>query len=255
MTVSPERFLESVANDSLALANAARKGLDAPVPSCPGWTVNDVLIHLGGIHQQKVFVARERVSEREFEVTPPDGDPVDWFVDGSKKLVEALAATDAAEPCWTWFKPDQTMGFWFRRMAQETLIHRVDVELANGPVTDVPADIAEDGIDEALTVSIAGAPAWAEITSLDSAIKLDTGGRSWTLDNATWSGTTRSGRQVSDTPAVLLVDDDRDTDCTVRGSAPAIDLWLWGRGGTEELEITGDAALADRLRQVAASKT
>ena len=41
------------------------------------------------------------------------------------------------------------MGFWFRRMAHETVIHRVDAELAAGlPTAHVPDDLAIDGIDE-----------------------------------------------------------------------------------------------------------
>ena len=43
------------------------------------------------------------------------------------------------------------MRFWIRRMAQETVIHRVDAELALGePFAPIPDDLALDGIDEVL---------------------------------------------------------------------------------------------------------
>jgi hypothetical protein len=41
-------------------------------------------------------------------------------------------------------------------MAPETVIHRIDAELAARlPVTSVPADLAADGVDEVLTVMLA----------------------------------------------------------------------------------------------------
>jgi len=32
-------------------AAAGRAGLDAPVPTCPGWLVRDLLSHAGGVHR------------------------------------------------------------------------------------------------------------------------------------------------------------------------------------------------------------
>ena len=45
------------------------------------------------------------------------------------------ARFDPAAPSWTWWPDDQTAGFWLRRMAQETAVHRVDVELPLGATT------------------------------------------------------------------------------------------------------------------------
>src|SRR5215467_3594765 len=45
-------YLDAITRESGALADAAeRAGLDAPVPSCPDWTVADLLVHLGGVQQ------------------------------------------------------------------------------------------------------------------------------------------------------------------------------------------------------------
>jgi hypothetical protein len=52
-------------------------------------------------------------------------------------------------------RPDQTVGFWIRRMAQETVVHRVDAELAAEVAPGaIPDDIALDGIDEFLIAFI-----------------------------------------------------------------------------------------------------
>src|SRR5258707_13109966 len=49
-------------------------------------------------------------------------------------------------------------------MAQETVIHRIDAELAAGlPVTPVPDDLAADGVDEVLKRMLAyGSGTWPE---------------------------------------------------------------------------------------------
>lgn len=32
-------------------ANATSSGLDSAVPTCPGWTVRDLVVHQGGVHR------------------------------------------------------------------------------------------------------------------------------------------------------------------------------------------------------------
>jgi len=52
--------------------------------------------------------------------------------------------------------PDRTVGFWIKRMAQETVIYRIDAELATRQtVASVPDELALDGIDERLKVFVA----------------------------------------------------------------------------------------------------
>ena len=66
-------------------------------------------------------------------------------------LTSKFAARRPEEQAYTWYSPDQRVGFWIRRMAQETVIHRVDAELADGELlAAIPADLAADGIDELL---------------------------------------------------------------------------------------------------------
>ena len=71
-------------------------------------------------------------------------------------LPEESTTRNPAAPGGTWYKPDPTVGFWFRRMAQETVIHRIDAELGAGAsIAPAPDDLAVDGIDELLKVFIA----------------------------------------------------------------------------------------------------
>lgn len=78
------------------------------------------------------------------------------------ELRAEFSVREPDSPTPTWFAADQTVAFWIRRMAQETVVHRIDAELAAGlPVTAVPEDLAIDGIDEVLNRMLAfGSVAW-----------------------------------------------------------------------------------------------
>ena len=253
MPPTAKQFLHAIEDDSKALCAAAQRGLDVSVPSCPGWTVRDVVIHTGNLHRQKVTVLKEGLTDSDFNRAEPVGDLLDWFSEGYGLLLNALRSVDPAIGMWSWYQPDQTAGFWYRRMAHETLIHRVDAELAHGAVTNVDPVLAEDGIDEALVVFISGYPAWATPEPGTATIRLSTPTRHWSLRAATFSGTTRSGRVISNMPAVILEPDVDKWDCEISGLSAALDLWLWGRGPLSDLEVIGNPEHAEMLRKIAAN--
>ncbi len=62
-------------------------------------------------------------------------------------LLEVLRDTDPGRPCWT-FAGERTAGFWRRRQALETVVHRVDAERVAADPTPLPEDLAEDGVAE-----------------------------------------------------------------------------------------------------------
>lgn len=78
------------------------------------------------------------------------GDFPDWLAAGAAEAVEVFAATDLDAPMWAW-GVDQHARFWVRRMLFETLVHRVDAQLALGLSPHVDRVLAVDGIDEFLT--------------------------------------------------------------------------------------------------------
>ena len=52
MSLDLNGYLAVLATEATALAAAAEEaGLDAPVPTCPGWTVNDLVLHIGEVHR------------------------------------------------------------------------------------------------------------------------------------------------------------------------------------------------------------
>ena len=129
----------------------------APVPTCPDWSLRDLVRHVGGVHRWATgFVRgcrtpaarrRPRAIRRGW---PEDAELVAWFADGHRALAEALASAPADLETWTFLEAPTPLAFWARRQAHETAIHRVDAESAGGDVTGFPSGFAVDGIDELL---------------------------------------------------------------------------------------------------------
>ena len=111
--------------------------LAAPVPSCPGWTLGDLVKHTGSVQRWFSVLLRGRIQEpprsRDVDLRLPAQDDgyVDWLAAGAAEAADAFAATDPDAPMWVW-GADPHARFWARRMLFETLLHRVDAELALG---------------------------------------------------------------------------------------------------------------------------
>lgn len=137
---------------------ARTTALDAPVPSCPGWTVGTLLAHLGRPYFWAEEVVRRRATGpldpstlRVERPADPAGLP-DWLAERGAGVLEALRGIDGDAEIWTW-GPDHHARFWARRMLHETVVHRGDLALAAGKGLEVAPEIAVDGIDELLANS------------------------------------------------------------------------------------------------------
>ncbi len=53
-------YLDALGRESTALATAARRDLTAPIPSCPGWTMTTLVMHLTGIYAHRIAIVRAR---------------------------------------------------------------------------------------------------------------------------------------------------------------------------------------------------
>jgi uncharacterized protein (TIGR03083 family) len=256
--VDSSRYLEWIRADGERLAAVAELGLDEPVPSCPGWTVADLVAHTGVVHRHKAQTISERWTDGQpAPVDPPAAGVLDWYRRGLDELLDTLAGHDPAEPVATWYPEDQSVGFWYRRMACETVVHRVDAELAHAVVTPIPSDLAADAVDEVLVVFMAGYPEWAAVERSDRIVRLEAvdSGAAWTLRYLTFSGTSpRTGTAYEAEPTFELVDDTEPA-TLVMGAAEDLLLFLWGRRSADGLSVSGDASILDDLRRVAADVT
>ena len=126
------------------------------VPSCPDWTLADLVAHLGEKQRWATAIVTRLPQKRIGLSAAEVGFPRDWaavpawFAEGAAALVDALGKADLDAPCYTW-GGEQNVRWWLRRQLHETVIHRADVELAvTGEVGEVDAAVAVDNIDEFL---------------------------------------------------------------------------------------------------------
>jgi uncharacterized protein (TIGR03083 family) len=246
--LSYDEYLAHIDADSHLLAAAAARGLEASVPGAPDWTVRDLVIHTGEVHIQKTeIVDRGLVDEWPTLVSLPDGaEPLEWYRAGADRMYRVLSKADPAAPAKTW-ADEQTVGFWIRRMAQETVVHRVDAEQAHGYESPIDPDLATDGVAELFEVFITGYPDWGEFTPDDAVVRVETGGRDWTVRLGRFVGT--KGDRDYDMSATVL-EEGAAADAVVSGDPDRVLLWMWGRAPLEDVTVDGDVALAHRLREV-----
>jgi uncharacterized protein (TIGR03083 family) len=242
--IDTQQYLDQLARNSERLADvAAHAGTDAAVPSCPGWTVAQLLDHcLSGDEWARTICEQGRAGSTE-RVLPADTDPalqgdalVQAFRDGARALVAELAAIDPDTPVWTFSSTNRTASFWQRRRANETAVHRYDAETAAGTPTPVDAALAVDGIDEFLTVFLPRLAGNFDAVG-DATIHLHC-----TDVDGEWLVARRDGEMT-------VTAEHAKGDVAARGGASELMLFLWGRVPADALEVFGDADLLGRFRQ------
>jgi uncharacterized protein (TIGR03083 family) len=250
------RFLECLAGDYGRIREISPGHLDSQVPTCPEWTVADLLRHLGAVYLHKSTTMQ---AGRRPQDWPPAGlndeEPVALLERAYAELVREFGQRGPEEVSETFFEPDQSVGFWVRRMAQETVIHRIDAELAVGvPVAAIPDDLAVDGVDELLKVFVAyDVEKWGDDYT---EVLGDSPGRSYAIntEGVSWVVGTSPGRfSVGGGPGMTVPSYVR-TDVTVSGTPEALLRWVWNRqspGEPSAVIIEGDPdALAEFRRCV-----
>jgi uncharacterized protein (TIGR03083 family) len=237
--MEPDAYLRHLRTDAGRMAALAERDLDAAVPPCPGWDVREVLSHTGAVYSHKVACMRHgrRPDDDEWQQGPSDGEPlVDWFRTRLDELVTELTERGPEAPAYTWYDAQQTVGFWYRRMAQETAVHRVDVESAFDEVTPVDDALAVDGIDEVLDEFL---------TYQAEDVGPDGPGRG-TVAVRTGSSIWRVTLRPDD---VELAREPGASDAVVSGESSELLLWLWGRRPDSAVSAEGDAELVAGFRE------
>jgi uncharacterized protein (TIGR03083 family) len=208
-----------IAQESASFLRAVTGNLGARVPSCPEWDVGDLTAHLASVQRfHALHVVRgvtDPPTERP-EVPEDDGELLVWFEEGTRLLLAALDVLPAEAPAWNWAPhTPQTVSFWPRRMALEAAVHRWDAETARQDASGFDVVVAEDGIDEVLTVFNASVPDGVLVRLTDS--------------ERTWGN--------AKTP-----------DAVLEGTASGVFLALWGRVPLSSLTTRGDESQVAALR-------
>lgn len=220
---------------------------DARVPTCPDWTADDLLWHLTEVQLFWAGVlATSALTEKQVEAVetakparPTQRDQtLALRATATESLLTQLARHSDPEPLWSWFEPDQTVGFTRRMQTYEATMHRVDAELAAGlPISQIEAEVAAGAVAHGIEAMWSWMPESAAYERLAIAefIAADTGDR-WLAELGRWRGSSQSGKPIEGPRAIRA----ESGTPTVTVGAPVVDLalWAWKRGGSAE--VSGD---------------
>jgi uncharacterized protein (TIGR03083 family) len=229
-------YLDTIRDRAAAAARAARLSTDAPVPSCPGWSVADLIRHLGGVYGWCSSIVQSG-SRTDYVAGPADlsgSALVDWFEAQARLVVATLTDADPDKDVWTFGLP-RTVRFWLRRQALETAMHCWDAQSAVGPADPFDSELATDGIDEFLDMM------------LPRVLRLLPG--TWTGQTIHLHRTDGDGEWLVRLGPDGAVDVERSHgkgDVAVRGPASDLLLWMINRASAGSLEVFGDGTLIDR---------
>jgi uncharacterized protein (TIGR03083 family) len=256
-----ERLRAYLDADFLRLRSAvAAADSGAAVPSCPGWTVDDLARHVAAVYLEKAESMRLGTASDNWQPAEPGSDPVKLLDETYASLVAQLDAPAVggyrpADATPTWYEPDQTVGFWIRRMAQETVIHRIDAELAAGlPVEPIPDDLALDGIDEVLKVFLAyNTVRWPEDFAAlldppeEGLVLVSSGQSDWAVQAARTGVSITDGVPSSTGPDVAV---------SISGEPAEVLRRLWGRAlPGDEVTLEGEAPLIAQFQALLVTAT
>jgi uncharacterized protein (TIGR03083 family) len=225
--------------DAMAKA-AGAVAASARIPTCPEWTMRDLVLHQGEVHRWATAhvtgtAGEPGADEQDFVgPLPSDEELVEWFRDGHGALVDALENAPADLDCWTFMKAPSPLAFWSRRQCHETAIHRADAESASGAITPFDPAVAADGIDELLTCFItrpksrlrSDVPRSLAVRTTDTA-------DAWVVRFSDHVDTERG---------------EGDADCTITAAASNLYLFVWNRLDRDAITVDGDASILDTWR-------
>ncbi|MER8045528.1 maleylpyruvate isomerase family mycothiol-dependent enzyme [Streptomyces sp. NPDC094032] len=216
-----------------------------PVPSCPGWTLADLVRHHGATHRWTEHLvrtgatARVRAQEVPLALPADPADHPDWLAASAQAALRALREAEPDAPVWS-YGSDPHVRFFPRRLLFEAIVHLADAGLALGR-EPVPVDpgTAADGIEEFLEnlpyFSWAAEPV-AQLGRDGASLRLtatDTG--------AAWTVTLGGGgfgwqRRAEGEPTA-----------SVEGTAADLLLLVYGRYAADDTRFTrsGDRTLLD----------
>jgi uncharacterized protein (TIGR03083 family) len=215
-----------------------------PVPTCPGWTVGDLIVHLGGTHRWATAIVsralqRNLPADEEATLLRAPTDPsalLPWFLLGAEEQVKALTAAPANLQAFKFLTgAPPARHFWARRQAHETTIHRVDMlaaRLGRMPSTAeaaVALQTALDGVDELVSGFVPRRSSRLRTTEPFTMVISPTDAvAGWTV-------------AVSDQPPVVSGDVDAAAQSVISGTSAALYLGLWNRGDDVAENGTVDA--------------
>lgn len=254
-------LLQLIEERSAAFRAAAMSApsLELKVPTCPEWTLLNLVQHLGGVHRfWATAVSAGPAADPPAESMPELAETAPWereallawSAESTQLLLDALREAGPDRGCWTWWGPSQspqTSGAVARHQVQEVTVHTYDAQVTLGAPEQLPDQAALDGVDEFLSTCCAWTAHWPhEAAAVDFHA---TEGRSWRLSIS--AGGIRSTRLPASGPATPAAAAGEGLDvafAAARGTAAELVLALYDRIPIDSLQLDGDRRLFDLLR-------
>ena len=235
----PEECVAALRREGGALAHAASQDLGLQVPYYPEWRVADLVAHTGAIHRWVLGIVRSRATERPAREPYEDRDPerlLAWFEEGLVTLAGELGKAHPDEPVWS-LGADQTVGFWQRRMAHETAVHRWDAQSAFGDPGVIECRLAASGIPESLAIHVVRPTSGTAVGGHGESVALH-------CDDAS------DGWLVKLLPDGVQVEEG-EASATASVAGTSSDVWLFVTGRPAQgIRVLGDAAVVAHLQRV-----
>ncbi len=225
---------------------AAATPLAADIAACPGWTMRDLVLHLGEIHlwaaANLVAPRREWLHVAELgelarywpelaSRTPDDHELVSWYRATNRNLIDVLESVPPDVGACCFLPAPSPLVMWARRQASEIAVHRFDAEAAGQVSSHFDPEFAGDMLDELLSGFAPmrrSAEASTERTLLVDAV--DVGERWWLTIGPNAIETARTGDEH---------------DLRVVGTAAQLYLTMWNRRPEVPVQLDGDASVLE----------
>lgn len=222
-------------------AIASAPSLDAPVPTCPGWTLADLARHIG--EGRRIWAATVAAGPAEAKARPELAPMPDereavlaWLSESTRQLLDALTEAGPDRECWVGWTDSQspaTTGAVARHQVQEIAVHTYDAQLTIGEPRPLPEEVALDGVEEFLFTCNATTFPWPHEPAVLGYVATE--GRSWAL----WLSEKGARAEPLSGPP--------EADLVAAGTASDIVLTMYGRVDLDALKFEGDVVVLDRL--------
>ncbi len=228
-------------------AVAAAPSLEAQVPTCPEWTLFDLVQHLGEGRRRwaGIVAAGPADAQPAFSTPAPPRERealLAWFAESTQQLLGALREAGPDRGCWTWWgssQSPQTTGAVARHQLQQVAVHTYDAQITIGAAQPLPEAVALDGVEEFVTTCVATTSAWPHEPAVVDYHATE--GRSWRL----WFSP--DGARTARLPTSVAGERPEKGYVSARGTAHELVMFCYGRIQMDSLEVDGDRRIFDQL--------
>jgi hypothetical protein len=193
----------------------------------------------------QIVTTGEVVDRKDREVPPEDLDALaGWYTKHLERTIALLGQRLPETATWTFSSRGvREVGWWWRRIAVETAIHRWDMQYAAQAVDDTPdpldPDVAAAGIEEFMVEFLPGMLARQATTGLGGSLHLRATDRAveWSIElGARGDAVAKPGQATADT--------------ALSGTSSDLLLFLTNRRPTRPLAVSGRPEILHEWEQL-----